>query len=1001
MKAMEEGDGYYTYSNSSDTSISISSDEVALIDTLKHPISTEVGATGWLTDADKGLTSLQVEASLLKWGRNVIPRPDVKTWVLFARQFIGFMPILMEVAAVISIATLDYTDFGIILALLLINACIGFREEYHAKKALDELTKKVESEITVIRNGISESIAVTELCQGDMVMLVGGTSVPADIQWRRGDVMSIDTAALTGEPVPRKYPGEHGEVILAGTTCAAGESYGQCVAIGTNTEMGQAQADVIKDKSITVVSVFQKKILKVVRITILVSFVFVLGVLFVLGFAYKKFETDWQAAVMGALSIMIAAIPIALPLVMQINMALGASHLAKEHNAIVTSLPALQDIASMSVLCSDKTGTLTTAKMSVYVDSSFNVGRFSKTDILLYAYLASNADKKDDPIDKAIIMAYFCNDEAIDKYENGSYEQVEIIGFTPTVKRVVAFVKIDGKIVTIAKGLVGKVLNTRHGNIDESDIQWQCEGYDDPAWRSRIEERDVDLGKTGYKTIGIAISYCDARVVKDPKFEFVGLLPMIDPPRHDTKATIEALHEANISVKMITGDHTNIGKETARLIGLGTHILPGAEIRAIDHVQERNQLIWDADGFASVLPSDKREVVQVLRSEYGIVTGMTGDGVNDAPALSAAEVGIAVEGSTDAAKNAAALILTEPGLSPIYGAVVTARKIFARIKAYVVYRIAASLILVVNLSLIVYSHGCSVEPLFIIILALLNDISMIPVAYDDADATAKPQLPRAGKLVALSSYFCIAHSIFSVVLFYIIGELLIDEFSLKQCNGETQGFVWLYLCLTTELMIFSARCSDYFWKRMPGWLLMVSVSVTCLICVFVAVYSGTVDKDSEFVLGLRWENVGWVILATFIAFCIVDIGKVWFREMIHDGNTEIITRQSVREGGDNLSTRLTARLTAKLTTRFTMVTSVDQDNDMPYDECQTEAVMALRKKIRQEVHLQSALSEDDRTLNYTVTDNSVASQLFSLQPTFTNGFIRPRQTGQMNIFRKV
>merc|ERR1719376_76533 len=960
------------------------------------PNTVEVGETGWVTDPAIGLTNAQVEKSLARWGPNEIPRPIVKTWVLFARQFIGFMPILMEVAAVISIATLDYTDFGIILALLLINAVIGFREEYHAKKALDELTKKVESEVTVLRNGTSFSILVTELVKGDMVMLVGGTSVPADILWRRGDIMSIDTAALTGEPIPRKYPGEHGDVILSGATCVSGECYGQCVAIGTATEMGQAQADVIKDKSIVTVSVFQKKILKVVRIAIVVSVAFVLGVLFVLGFAYDKFATDWQAAVMGALSIMIAAIPIALPLVMQINMAIGAAHLAKEHNAIVTSLPALQDIASMSVLCSDKTGTLTTAQMSIYVDSSFNVGRFSKTDVLLYAYLASNPDKKDDPIDKAIITAFFGNDEACEKYEKGSYEQVGILGFTPLIKRVVAFVKINGEIVTIAKGLVGKVLNTRHGNLDDAEIQWVCENYDDPTWRQRIEERDRDLGKTGYKTIGIAISFCDARKTPNPKFEFVGLLPMIDPPRHDTRATIDALHEANISVKMITGDHVNIGRETARLIGLGTNILPGAEIRETERIDERNQLIWDADGFASVLPSDKREVVQVLKKEYGIVTGMTGDGVNDAPALSAAEVGIAVEGSTDAAKNAAALILTEPGLSPIYGAVVTARKIFARIKAYVVYRIAASLILVLNLSLIVYTHGCSVEPLFVIILALLNDISMIPVAYDDADATAKPQLPHASKLVALSSYFCIAHSILSVVFFYAIGDQVIKGFSLNECNGETQGFVWLYLVLTTELMIFSARGSNYFWKRMPGWILMVSVFLTCLICVIIAVYTGTVNTDSEFKLGLRWENAGWVILGTVVSFCVVDIGKVWFREVINDGSTEIITRQSVRDVEEGLSSKLTAKLTTKLTTRFTATLTTD-NRDIYLDESESEAVLALNKKLRQEIHLKSALSEKDRTISYAVTDNSVASQLFSLQPTFTDGFIKPRQTLGPNI----
>jgi H+-transporting ATPase len=366
---------------------------------------------------------------------------------------------------------------------------------------------------------------------------------------------------------------------------------------------------------------------------------------------YFFLENSSQETILNALSIMIAAIPVALPLVLQVNMALGAAYLAKHHNAIVTSIPALQDIASMSILCSDKTGTLTTAKMSIMPDSIYPGVGFDSTDVLLFASLCSNPDKKDDPIDRAVLQAFEKDQEGKKRLESMGYEQESIIGFNPEVKRTVGFIKAkDGTKLTIAKGLPAKVLDTSAGGVDSHEIQWKCANADDKKFIKELDDMGLKLSKDGYKTIAIAIFDGDAREVENPIFQFVGLLPMIDPPREDTAQTISSLHRANISVKMITGDHTNVAIETARLIGLGTNIYPGEDIRNTISEQQKNEMIWLADGFASVLPSDKRECVMILRNVFGIVTGMTGDGVNDAPALSAAQVGIAVEGATDAAK---------------------------------------------------------------------------------------------------------------------------------------------------------------------------------------------------------------------------------------------------------------------------------------------------------------------------------------------------------------
>jgi len=313
------------------------------------------------------------------------------------------------------------------------------------------------------------------------------------------------------------------------------------------------------------------------------------------------------------------------------------------------------------------------------------------------------------------------------------------------VKQIVAFVEDpSGKTMTIAKGLPTKIINTEAGSLDDHELQWKVDKVDDKAFNNNVTTVDANLNKSGYKTIAIGVCQGDARELgASAVWKFAGLLPMLDPPRHDTPATIESLHHANISVKMITGDHVNVGKETTRLIGLGTSIYPGETMRNAP-AETKNQIIWDADGFGAVLPSDKREIVLTLRNHFGLVTGseyklitssimfvlVTGDGVNDAPggtnthcallcfprqfnhillfilaspALSAAQVGIAVDGATDAAKNAADLILTEPGLSPIYGAVLESRRIFTRIKSYVVYRVAASFDFGVDP---VYRHIC-------------------------------------------------------------------------------------------------------------------------------------------------------------------------------------------------------------------------------------------------------------------------------------------------------
>lgn len=382
-------------------------------------------------------------------------------------------------------------------------------------------------------------------------MLVGGNMVPADVNWLSGDRLKIDTAALTGEPIPRTYPStEYGNSIFCGTTVVSGEAYCQVTAIGTSTEIGKAQADVLQDKTVRVVSVFQTKIMTIIQVLVSCCFAVVLAVLLVQGFVYKGFDFNIKQPILDALSILIASIPVALPLVLQVNLALGAAFMAKHYNAIVTSIPALQDIASMSMLCTDKTGTLTTAQMSVIKEKIYTSEDFTSDQALLYATLCSNPDKKDDPIDQAIIRASDSNGVDV-----SDYERLDFIGFDPIVKRVVSFVKKDNAIFTIAKGLPAKILDTTSGGLDDHVLQWKIDRYEDQNFVSGIIDQDKDFSTNGYKSLAIAVVEGDAREMSNPVWKFVGLLPMLDPPREDTAATIASLHHANVSVKMITGDH--------------------------------------------------------------------------------------------------------------------------------------------------------------------------------------------------------------------------------------------------------------------------------------------------------------------------------------------------------------------------------------------------------------------------------------------------------------
>lgn len=749
-----------------------------------------------------GLSSARAEQLLEQWGKNELPEERMGAFAMFMKQFYGVMPACIILCAILSAVAEDWKDLVIILILLLCNACIGFREEAHAQAALDKLRGDLVAEIQTKRDGRPISMDITFLVPGDIIQLKGGDIIPADSRWIHGDKVKVDTAPLTGEPIPWNVPrpdpaGEpgKGKLLWSGCTIANGECLAEVEKTGIHTEIGSAMAAAGEHGGAKTAG-FEQKITAVVSIIITVAFLVAIAI-FVVQLVAREIPLD--AALLAAVALLVGSVPIALPLVLVVTMAIGSVTMS-EHNCLVTNTPALQEIASMTVLCSDKTGTLTTAKMDVMNEKIYSRGGYSTDDIFEFTVACCNRNNMGDAIDGGIMRKWDTNKAggnaaAGEKIITDHWTAGPANGFHNAAKRTVHTMTHDrrGKMM-IAKGLISKILDNKAtpGQPDPEEEcdhpQWRVKDYDEIA--DEINELDVQFAKQGYKTIGVAVKTGE-------EWEFVGIVPMIDPPRADTALTVQRIREAGVEVKMITGDHQNIAKTTAGLINLGTNIQVNTVLQN-PNVETRKKLIREADGFASVMPTDKMEVVLALQAQ-DFVTGFSGDGVNDVPALSAAETGVAVHGATDAANAVADLQLLSPGLSAIYTAIVESRKIFRRLKAYVIYRVAATVQIVLVLAIITLYSGCMMDAIYIIILAIMNDLTMMPLSSDRQKAAKNPEKPVIWTILLESAVFGVLEAIMSLAFFYATGYTTVgsDKYKptttqtpfLANAAGATQNFV--------------------------------------------------------------------------------------------------------------------------------------------------------------------------------------------------------------------
>src|ERR1700691_2807806 len=560
-----------------------------------------------------GLSQAEAANRLTQYGPNEIADHKTNAVLKFLSYFWGPIPWMIEIAVILSGAVGHWPDFFIILLLLVANGVVGYTEERQAGNAIEGLKAKLAINARVKRDDAWITAPARELVPGDVIRLRLGDIVPADARLLDGDEIEVDQSALTGESLPATRLA--GEGVFSGSIVRQGEIGALVYATGTRTYFGKT-AELVADAH--TVSHFQRAVLKIGNYLIILAVALVAVIIAVALFRGDPLLTTLQFA----LVLTVAAIPVAMPTVLSVTMAVGARLLARRE-AIVTRLSAIEELAGVDILCADKTGTLTQNKLTL--GDPFSVNDVPAQQVILDAALASRAENKD-TIDMAVIGGL--TDGEILK----GYQVVHFQPFDPVHKRTEATVKgADGKDFKVAKGAPQVILQMAT-NLAEVK----------PA----VEKAVNEFAARGFRSLGVA------RADQDDKWQFVGVLPMSDPPREQAKATIASAVQMGVKVKMVTGDQLAIAKEMSHELGMGTNILDATVLRDKQKKAETAASIEKADGFAQVFAEDKYNIVNVLQKN-GHIVGMTGDGVNDAPALKQANCGIAVSGATDAARAAA------------------------------------------------------------------------------------------------------------------------------------------------------------------------------------------------------------------------------------------------------------------------------------------------------------------------------------------------------------
>jgi H+-transporting ATPase len=763
-----------------------------------------------LGSSPDGLSQAEATKRLAQYGRNEIEEKKTNPLLKFLKYFWGPIPWMIEVAVVLSGVVRHWPDFFIILVLLIANATIGFWEERQAGNAIEALKARLAIKARVKRDGKWVTPAAKELVPGDVIRLRLGDIVPADARLLDGDEVSVDQSALTGESLPAAK--KSGDAVFSGSIIRRGEIGALVYATGGKTYFGKT-AELVQ--TAVTVSHFQKAVLRIGNYLIVLA-VALVAVIIAAGI-YRGEAV--LTVVQFALVLTVAAIPVAMPTVLSVTMAVGARLLARKQ-AIVSKLVAIEELAGMDVLCADKTGTLTQNKLTL--GDPFCLDKITPEQLILAGALASRAEN-DDTIDLAVLGGLK------DKAALKPFQVTHFQPFDPVHKRTEATVKAaDGSSFKVTKGAPQVILRLAANSA---------------AAKEAVTKAVNDFAARGFRALGVA------RADGAGEWLLLGVLPLFDPPRTDAKATVATAAEMGVKIKMVTGDALAIAKETAQTLGMGTNILDGASLGDSKSRETAAEIeaVENADGFAQVFPEHKFHIVDILQKHNHIV-GMTGDGVNDAPALKKADCGIAVSGATDAARAAASIVLVAPGLSVIIDAIKESRRIFQRMNSYAIYRIAETLrvLFFMTLSILVFKFY-PLTAVMIVMLALLNDGAILSIAYDNVHYRNAPESWNMRVVLGVSTVLGVFGVVSAFGLFYL-GERV-----LHLDREHIQTMMYLKLSVAGHLTIFLTRTRGPFWSIRPARILWVAVVGTQALATCIAVLGlGLVTP-----LGWYWALLVW------------------------------------------------------------------------------------------------------------------------------------------------
>ena len=725
--------------------------------------------------AVRGLASADVAERRGRDGFNEIPQREVGLGRRFLSYLWGPIPWMIEVAMVLAAVLRNWDDFAIILALLLVNAAVGFWEEYQSGNAVAALRARLAPRARVLRDDVWTTVPARELVPGDIVRLRMGDIVPADVILLADASLELDQSALTGESLP--VTRGTGGPALSGSIVRRGEGTAAVGSIGANTYLGRT-ADLVGAAQPE--SHLQRAILRIGDTLIALA----LGLAVVVEVVALIRGVDLLTSVQFALVLAVAAIPVAMPTVLSVTMAVGARTLAGE-KAIVTRLESMEELAGIDVLCCDKTGTLTQNALRAGDPMVFD--GVTPQEVLEAAVLASRVEDHD-PIDDALLAAPTARTLA------AGYRRTRFVPFDPVLKRTEATLTApDGSTVRVSKGAPQAILALVGGGGD------LAAGLD-----SRISE----IARHGYRALGVA------RAVGEGPWQYLGVVPLFDPLRSDSAEVLAAIRSLGVQVKMVTGDQAAIARETGRQLGMDGSVTVPEEWTG---PARRPEVFEETSVFAQVFPEHKYAIVEELQHR-GHIVGMTGDGVNDAPALKKADVGIAVSGATDAARSAAAVVLTAPGLGVIHQAIRQARQTFARMTSYAIYRIEETIRLLLFITLTIVVLGVfPVSALQIVLIALLNDGAILAIAYDRTPISPTPVSWRMGRILRVASVLGVTGVVSTFVLLALaVGPLHVG-------GGPLQTLLYLKLSVAGHFVIFLTRTEGPFWKSRPANALLLSV----------------------------------------------------------------------------------------------------------------------------------------------------------------------------------